>query len=141
MKYIILTALMAVTIFACSNTGNKTSTGVDSSPQDSLITVIDLPQVDLSKTLASDTNIVMIDVRTPAEVSEGYIPEADMFIDYNGDSFENDIAQLDKSKTYVMYCRSGGRSGKASDYMVKSGFKVVYNLEGGVLGYKDVLVK
>lgn len=141
MRYITLTTVMALTFFACSSTAKTSSSNSDLNTEDSVVQVINLAQADLEKTLALDTNIVIIDVRTPKEVSEGYIPQAGLFIDFNGSSFESEMAKLDKSKTYVMYCRSGGRSGKASNYMVENGFRKVYNLEGGVLSYKGTLAK
>jgi rhodanese-related sulfurtransferase len=143
MKYLIITLVFVFSLLACSNTekGNSTLSTSSTTASDSIPAVKTLAQNELEKTLLSDTNIVMIDVRTPSEIKEGYIPGADLFIDYNGGNFENDIQKLDKSKTYIMYCRSGGRSGKASSYMINNGFINVYNLEGGVLSFKGSLVK
>ena len=82
------------------------------------------------KTLLEKENIQIIDVRTPGEFAEGYIPNA-VNIDYFGSDFKSEIAKLDKSKTTLIYCKSGGRSGKAGKMMKKLGFKEVYDLEGG----------
>ena len=100
--------------------------------------VKNLSQQDLTAKL-KEKNTVLIDVRTSIEVASGYIPESEYFIDINGANFEQKIAELDTTKTYIMYCRSGGRSGKASSYMVKNGFSKVYNLEGGILDYTGKL--
>ena len=100
--------------------------------------VRNLSQQDLTAKL-QEKNTVLIDVRTSIEVAGGYIPEAEYFIDINGANFEQKIAELDTTKTYIMYCRSGGRSGKAYSYMVKNGFSKVYNLEGGILDYTGKL--
>ena len=100
--------------------------------------VRNLSQQDLTAKL-QEKNTVLIDVRTSIEVASGYIPESEYFIDINGANFEQKIAELDTTKTYIMYCRSGGRSGKASSYMVKNGFSKVYNLEGGILDYTGKL--
>ena len=100
--------------------------------------VKNLSQQDLTAKL-QEKNTVLIDVRTSTEVASGYIAEAEYFIDINGANFEQKIAELDTTKTYIMYCRSGGRSGKASSYMVKNGFSKVYNLEGGILDYTGKL--
>jgi len=97
-----------------------------------------LSQDELSTKLQED-NVVLIDVRTPGEVASGYIPEADFFIDINGADFDQKISELDTTKTYVMYCRSGARSGRAANALVKKGFKNVYNLQGGILAYKGEL--
>lgn len=74
---------------------------------------------------------ILIDVRTPGEFSEAHIDGATM-IDINGADFEAGIAALDKSKSYVVICRSGGRSARASQYMIDHGFQKVTNVEGGM---------
>lgn len=81
--------------------------------------------------MVNDTNVITIDVRTPGEVAEGYIDGADLFIDVNGD-FNTEIAKLDKSKTYLVYCRSGARSSAAAKMMEAKGFNSIYNLSGGI---------
>lgn len=86
-------------------------------------------------------NTVVIDVRTPEEVSQGYIKGATVFADINGSDFAEKINALDKSKTYLVYCRSGARSSNASGYMIKNGFTNVYNLNGGILGWPGNVVK
>jgi len=68
-------------------------------------------------------------VRT-GEVAQGMIENA-IQIDFNASDFESKIAALDKDKEYLMYCRSGNRSGRACKMMQKKGFKNLYNLEKG----------
>ncbi len=88
--------------------------------------------IDKMSTMSVDENTIIIDVRTPGEVAEGYVKGTDKFIDYNGANFEEQIMQLDKDKTYVVYCRSGNRSTKALNTMAENGFKKLYELEGGI---------
>jgi rhodanese-related sulfurtransferase len=102
--------------------------------------VKNIKQAEFQK-LAKDPNTVIIDVRTPGEVSEGYIDGATLFIDYNGSNFESKISKLDKSKSYIIYCHSGGRSARASELMASKGFKKLYNLEGGISGWTGVIKK
>lgn len=91
------------------------------------------------KAMQSKPDAVVLDVRTPGEVSEGIINGATMFIDYNSSDFEQQLDGLDKSKTYLVYCRSGNRSGKACRAMLDKGFKQVYNLDGGISAWSDPL--
>lgn len=77
-------------------------------------------------------NFPIIDVRTPSEFWEGHIDNA-INIDFNSNSFINEISKLDKSKTYLIYCRSGNRSLKAATIMDSLGFKKIIDLEGGFL--------
>lgn len=93
------------------------------------------------KQKATEKDVVVIDVRTPAEVAEGYIKGTHLFINYNSSDFEKEIAKLDKDKIYILYCRSGARSAKASYYLSSNGFKNVYNLENGISGYSHEIVK
>ncbi|MFP5471821.1 MAG: rhodanese-like domain-containing protein [Bacteroidia bacterium] len=89
--------------------------------------------VDVNKAqeiISSAENVVVLDVRTPQEFSEGHMENA-VNIDIYSSDFEAQLAQLDKSKTYVVVCRSGGRSAKASDKMTSMGFESVNNMEGG----------
>jgi rhodanese-related sulfurtransferase len=46
------------------------------------------------------------------------------------------ISKLDKTKTYLIYCAGGGRSGECADLMKKEGFTHVVNLEKGFDDWK-----
>ncbi|GHB34286.1 hypothetical protein GCM10008106_14450 [Mongoliitalea lutea] len=74
---------------------------------------------------------VILDIRTPNEVAEGHIQDAE-FIDFLGDDFEKGLESLDKKKTYYVYCRSAKRTIPATEKMKEMGFKKVYMLEGGL---------
>ena len=76
-------------------------------------------------------NAIVLDVRTPEEYTNGYIGKA-LNIDYESDAFEKEISKLDKSKTYLLYCESGGRSKSALEVMHEQGFKNVFELNGGM---------
>jgi rhodanese-related sulfurtransferase len=84
--------------------------------------------------LTKDPDIIVIDVRTPEEFAEGYIEGADM-IDFYADTFADDIAALGPDSTYLLYCRSGNRSGQTAALMQQLGFENVYDMEGGVVAY------
>lgn len=86
--------------------------------------------------LSKDPDIVVIDVRTPEEFAEGYIDGADM-IDFYADTFADDIAALDQDSTYLLYCRSGNRSGQTAALMQQLGFENVYDMDGGVVAYGE----
>ncbi|MCC6725269.1 MAG: rhodanese-like domain-containing protein [Saprospiraceae bacterium] len=86
------------------------------------------------KAKIAEPGIVLLDMRTPEETAQGMIEGAGQ-LDYEAPSFEAEVAKLDKSKTYLLYCRSGRRSGEACTYMAKQGFKNLYNLKGGYLAW------
>ena len=58
-------------------------------------------------------NFVIIDVRTPEEYASGHIEKA-INLDYYSETFKDELNKLDKNKTYLIYCRSGRRSGSYS---------------------------
>jgi rhodanese-related sulfurtransferase len=84
----------------------------------------------------AEQGIVTLDVRTPGEFNEGHIEGAQL-IDFQSGNFENEIAALDKTKTYAVYCRSGNRSGQAVKVMREAGFNNLYNLNGGVIDWAN----
>ncbi|ELR73386.1 rhodanese-like domain protein [Fulvivirga imtechensis AK7] len=81
--------------------------------------------------LMKDKDVVVLDVRTPAEKAEGTIPGYKM-INLMSPDFANQVSQLDKSKKYLVYCRSGNRSRQACQIMAGMGFENLYNLVGGI---------
>lgn len=86
------------------------------------------------KSLNSVEDIQLIDVRTIEEYNSGYIGGA-LNIDFYKSSFIDSINVLDKSKTTVVYCKSGNRSSKSALIMKSLGFKNVYNLKEGMNGW------
>lgn len=90
--------------------------------------------------LDKDANAVILDVRTEEECSEGIIPGAINIDIYKGQGFIYSIEELDKSKNYYVYCRSGGRSGQACSIMSQLGFENAYNLLGGIMNWEGEVI-
>lgn len=83
----------------------------------------------------ADSNAVVLDVRTPAEVAEGTIEGAKV-LDFFDPNFAKHIMELDKDKNYYIYCRSGNRSGQACAFMASNGFGgELVNLVGGMMAW------
>jgi rhodanese-related sulfurtransferase len=80
---------------------------------------------------ASEPGVVLLDVRSAGEFYAGHI-EGAINIDVEGMTFEGEIASLDKTKTYAIYCQSGRRSRIAVDTMNKAGFTKLFNLDQGI---------
>ena len=70
----------------------------------------------------NDPGVVILDVRTPEETAAGKIPNA-VEINIQAADFEQQLNRLDKSKTYLVYCKAGGRSARACSTMEDIGFK------------------
>jgi phage shock protein E len=79
-------------------------------------------------------NMVVLDVRTPEEIAQGHIPGAINY-NFNEPDFKSKISSLDKNKPYLVYCRSGKRSGKTIEMMKDLGFKRLYELKAGFPAY------
>ncbi|MBS9463176.1 rhodanese-like domain-containing protein [Flagellimonas sp. HMM57] len=101
----------------------------------------DLSQEEWASQLEKDDNAFILDVRTPEEVEEGYIPNSTNIDIYLGQDFLNEIEKLDKSKNYYVYCRSGNRSGQACAIMNSVGIENAYNLEGGFMNWDGEVVE
>jgi phage shock protein E len=80
--------------------------------------------------LRSEKNTVVLDVRTETEFKDGHIPGA-VHLDYTSSDFRKKVAELDKSKTYLVHCAGGNRSSRACDVMSKGEFTNVVNLAPG----------
>lgn len=101
----------------------------------------DLSQEEWASQLEQDDNAFVLDVRTDVEVEEGYIPNATNIDIYKGQGFLDALEQLDKSKNYYVYCRSGNRSGQACAIMNSVGFENTYNLEGGFMNWEGEIAE
>ncbi len=102
---------------------------------------MDLSQIDWAQGSQNDKNALILDVRTPEECQEGIIEGAICNNIYAGQAFIYRLDQLDKTKTYYVYCKSGGRSNQACQIMHQMGFEKTYNLVGGILQWKNNIVK
>jgi len=94
--------------------------------------IIDVNKSQATKILAEE-EITVIDVRTPGEYQRGHV-EGAILINFNENGFQEKIAALDPSKSYLVYCHSGGRSSGAVKVMSKLGFTKVYHLYHGASG-------
>ncbi len=80
----------------------------------------------------NNPDFVIIDVRTRQELTDGHIENV-INIDFYSETFRDELNNLDKNKKYLIYCRSGNRSGKALDIMAELSFEEVYNMLGGMI--------
>lgn len=92
------------------------------------------------KAQEADDNSVILDVRTPEEYEEKHIPNSKLINVQESQAFVDEIQKLDKSKSYYVYCRSGGRSAMAANIMEQMGFSDVANLEGGITDWHGEVV-
>lgn len=87
---------------------------------------------ELQSLLEENKEVAMVDVREVDEVAEGKIPGS---VNIPLGLLEFRMHELNKSKEYIMVCRSGGRSGRAAQYLKSQGFNVI-NMTGGMLAWE-----
>jgi rhodanese-related sulfurtransferase len=98
----------------------------------------DLSHVDFQQRLEESKQSILLDVRTPEEFKESRIPGS-VNRDVMDATFYEHAKVLDKSKTYFVYCRSGGRSRQACSILNNLGFTVI-NLAGGIMGWNGKVI-
>lgn len=86
--------------------------------------------------ILSSGDHVVLDVRTPEEFAGPHL-EGAVNIDFYSPSFADQIAALDPEGSYVVYCRSGNRSGQATQLMGDLGFADVHDLAGGIVAWSE----
>lgn len=86
----------------------------------------------LQSRLAAGDDVHLIDIRTPAEVAQGVIPNASYLPMH---LIPVRMSELPKDKEVILYCRSGARSYHACSYLTQQGFDNVVNLRGGIIGW------
>lgn len=85
--------------------------------------------------LSQKEDYIILDVRRPDECATGIIENATMIDFMDNEKFVTECQKLDPTKHYLIYCRSGNRSGKACMQLDGLGFQNTYNLMGGMLDW------
>ncbi len=124
--------LAVVALAACGGADDPTSVADAASEQGDVASGLVSPGE--AAALAADPEVTVIDVRTPEEYADGHLAGATL-IDFYADSFAEQIGGLDRDQAYLVYCRSGNRSGQATALMDELGFDQVYDIDGGVLAW------
>ncbi|MEQ8358155.1 MAG: rhodanese-like domain-containing protein [Cytophagales bacterium] len=84
--------------------------------------------------VVKNNDSVIIDVRSESEQKSGKIPGS-ILVNVSRPDFAQKVSNMDKNKSYYLYCRSGFRSAKACGIMYDLGFEKVYNLSGGIMAW------
>lgn len=94
--------------------------------------------------LLNSGEYTLLDVRTHEEVAEkngGKITSTALHLDFFSADFSDQISQLDRDKKYLVYCRSGNRSGKTIALMNSQGFSETFDLAGGKTAWDKFIQK
>ena len=143
MKLLQFTAILfAVSLAACGNPDTNT-TEIPEMPEKQqeaeapeVYPSVEVDAAAAAAMIKETPEIVVLDIRTPEEFSEGHIKGAKN-IDFNAADFEAKLSELDRGATYLMHCRSGGRSGKAMPIFEKLKFENIIHLNTGFLDWVE----
>lgn len=81
-------------------------------------------------------DLVVLDVRTPEEFAAGHLDGA-VLVDFYDPDFADRLAELDPDVPYVVYCRSGNRSGQTLPLMQQLGFGSAVDIGGGIVAWAE----
>ena len=77
----------------------------------------------------ANSNLIILDVRTPEEFNAGHLAKA-LNLNFYEEDFADKIERLPASKTYMVYCHTGGRAAKTAELMEQVGFRKVLVVKG-----------
>lgn len=132
MKLIVLMLILAMTLIACG-------TSVPDQAEEPRGAYQTLTAAEAKAMLDGDEDIILLDVRTPEEFAEGYIPGAIQI----ADTELKDQAPLqlpDKDAKILVYCRSGRRSQASAALLAEMGYTQIYDM-GGIIDWPYEIVK
>jgi len=92
----------------------------------------DISSREAKNLLEKNKNIFLLDVRTPQENSQARLPGT-VLIPIN--EIERRIKEVPRNKTILVYCAVGARSKPAAEFLSKNGYKDVYNMTDGLVGW------
>jgi len=83
------------------------------------------------KKLITKKDGILLDVRTLYEFENGHLKEANQ-LNYYSFSFKDNLFLLPKDKPIYVYCKTGYRSKRAAEILIKNSYTKVYNLQYGI---------
>lgn len=130
-------ALVALAVAALAACGGSSTDGAATAPATVTgeATVVMLASPQEAQALIADGDVKLLDVRTPEEFAAGHLAGAEN-IDFYDSDFADQIDALGKGAKYVVYCRSGNRSGQATELMAQKGFTTVTDVDGGIVAWE-----
>ncbi len=108
--------------------------GIPAQPETPAVDLSEIDPVEVKARIDRGDNFILIDVREPHEYQIAKIPYAQLI---PLGELPKRLAELDPTADYVMHCKSGMRSGKATDLLRQNGFTQVRNMKGGILAWSD----
>ncbi len=90
--------------------------------------------VQQAKEMIDRGEVFILDVRTQEEYDTGHIEDSTLI---PVQVIDKRLDEIPRDKKILVYCRTGHRSVQTSEILVNNGFKEVYNMKGGIIGWTD----
>ncbi|HYN31952.1 MAG TPA: rhodanese-like domain-containing protein [Ilumatobacteraceae bacterium] len=141
MRRIALLVIVGTLVTSCgSDDASSTSVAATIATEASGATVSDFATIsaqDAASVVDSPpADLVVLDVRTPEEYAEGHLDGA-VLVDFYDADFADQLSQLDPDVPYLVYCRSGNRSGQTLTMMQQLGFASAVDVDGGIVAWQS----
>lgn len=130
--------LMSAAMYGCGGNESNGESNSGSAQESTAVTYKDITAEKLKSMMETNKNLVVVDVREQDEWNDGHLANSILI---PTSEFQNRMSELPREKVIAVICQSGARSAQVAEYLVKSGYKEVYNLKGGISGWPDKLVK
>ena len=128
-------ALVVLAVAALAACGGSSTDGAATAPVTGDASGVTLASPQEAEALIEGGDVTVLDVRTPEEFAAGHLAGAEN-IDFYATDFADQIGALDPGEKYVVYCRSGNRSGQATSLMAEKGFTTVADVDGGIVAWE-----
>ena len=138
-SYIIFTILILASLAVYAGTTQlqpKTGQNPSSAITNGEETIRNISAEEAKQILENDKDVIVLDVRTPEEFSNGHIKNA-INIDFYAPEFKGNIAKLSPDKTYILHCRSGARSSKALNTLKDAGISNILHMNHGFNEWRE----
>lgn len=80
---------------------------------------------------------ILVDVRSPNEHNDGFIPGTDANIDFREMQARHRELEVNPDEHIVVYCQTGHRSNIAAETLMGLGYRHVYNVEGSMNAWEE----
>jgi rhodanese-related sulfurtransferase len=131
MRNLLPILLLVLILAACGGTDTAAPAAVVDSPS------LDLPaevDVDTVASVKDRDDVVLLDVREQWEYDAGHIPGVNLI---PLGEVPDRLNEIPTDKTVIVTCRSGNRSGQATDFLRQNGFDNVHNMLGGIVAWEQ----
>ncbi len=126
--FLMLAIVLVLALAACGG-GGETAVSESTDLATGELNLPDTVDVQTVAEIMNRDDVVLIDVREQSEYDEAHIPGVTLI---PLGEVPQRLDEIPTDKTVIMTCRSGNRSGQATDFLRENGFDNVHNMEGGI---------